>query len=95
MKHEGEGHSPLPPSPIRIKASRQLKLCKIFIFGMAYGITLFGADPTLITESALQFYYALDKLLSFDWLDTHLTLNGVWFVEINVGLVANSKNFHI
>ena len=33
----------------------------------------------------------LRKILSSDWLNTDLTLDDVWLVEINIKLVANRR----
>ena len=60
------------------------------VFLQQYTFTEFTPD--------LLVYYALNKILSSDWLNTSLTLGDVWSVENNVRPVANSKrisHFHI
>ena len=43
------------------------------------------------SEGYHDFYYALNKILSSDWLNTSITLGDIWSVGSNVRLVANSK----
>ena len=43
----------------------------------------------------MKYYHAFNKLPSYDWSNTDLTLYDVWQVRDDVRLVANSKEFHI
>ena len=54
------------------------------IFGTLRGKQKNFTDPINLKSQNINFYYALNKILNSDWLNTNLTLVDVWLAGSNV-----------